>query len=329
MNEEVSIIVINRDGLEHLETCFTSLKETVGEGIELVLLDNASSDGSVEYVRSHFPSVSVIENAENQGFAGGYDRAIRDSRARWVVLLNNDTEVSSGWLDELLLAAQGENVAAVGARLMGFADRTVVDHAGGKITVGGGGIDLDKGEKTLPKTAEPYPTGFGCGACLMVRRDLFVKLGGFDSRYVIYHEDVDFCWKAWIAGYRVLHVPKAIVFHKGGATMGEHENPNRVFLGQHNRLANLIANAELLGVIQGLFVSAVFDVVRFLKWFFTLKWRHIWAMKRAELAVLFELEHLLRRRGFVQSFRVRGDRDLKQMGLMAGAWEAFRSYLRR
>lgn len=324
----VSVLVLNLNGREHLKDCFESLRAVKAPAFEAVLVDNGSTDGSIDYVRRAFPEVRVVAFERNLGFAGAYDRAVRESPHELCLLLNNDVRVAPNFLKPLVRALTLDpSVAIAGSRLVAFADGETVDHAGGRITALGGGADLEKFEKTGPGQG-PSPTAFACGAAVLVRKSVFIELGGFDPDYIIYHEDVDLAWRAWMRGHRVVHVPESLVYHKGGALMGTPESPRRLYLSQKNRWRNAIKNFGGARLVESVAVSIAFDVARLARFAAAGDVARIKAVLSADREVASELPQLLSRRREVQRARTRSDAELARLGLFDGVGESLARYRR-
>jgi GT2 family glycosyltransferase len=328
----IPVLVLNLDGRRFLEPCFASLASVARSDprLEPWLIDNGSRDDSVGLVKARFPEVRVVALGENLGFAGAYDRVLRDDALLGdrplVALLNNDVRVAPGWLAPLCDAIAPDDVALCGSRMLS-GDGERVDHAGGQVAIIGGGVDVDKFAPAAAIAAPPRETGFACGGALLLRRQVYLELGGFDPTYVIYHEDVDLSWRAWLMGYRVLHVPASVVYHEGGALMGHAESPRRLFLSQRNRLRNLLRLSGPGRLVAGLGVAAAFDLLRASGF----AWRRDGARLRALLAadrdVARELPRLWHDRAGVQARRVRGDDELARAGVFAPLAASLRAYL--
>lgn len=236
----VTVAVLNYNGKAHLDECLaTLLRQDHAGPVEVLLWDNGSGDGSVEHVRARFPAVRVVASPANLGFAGGMNGAVRAARGKLVVLLNNDIRVEPGFLRELLAVARRRPDAfAIGCRLLLYDRPELVNHAGGLFAPIGGGWDEGFGrpEAGFAARGDAYETGIASGGAMLVRRDAFLALGGFDDRFFMYFEDVDLCLRAWREGLPVVHAARAKVFHKFGGTAGGFASPLRVYWGQRNRL---------------------------------------------------------------------------------------------
>jgi len=330
------VLVLNLDGRRWLAPCFESLRAAAAAarraGIELEpwLIDNGSSDGSVDHVRTEFPEVRRVALGQNFGFAGAYDRVLRDAALLgdrpFVALLNNDVRVAPDWLAPLCAAIAPDDVALCGSRMLS-GDGARVDHAGGQVALIGGGVDLHKFTPATAADGPPRETGFACGGALLLKRRVYLELGGFDPTYVIYHEDVDLCWRAWLLGYRVLQVPASVVYHEGGALMGSPESPRRLFLSQRNRLRNLLRLTGPGRLVAGLGVAAAFDLLRAGGFAWRRDRARLRALLEADRDVALELPRLWRDRAALQARRERSDAALARAGVFAPLGASVRAWL--
>lgn len=211
----VAVIVLNYNGREHLEHCLESLRrlDYPAERLELILADNASSDGSAAYVRERFPEVRVIALDANYGFAGGNNRAAAQTAAEWVGFLNNDMHVEPTWLREMVapLAKQPE-IACLSGKILNW-DGSAIDFIGAGVNFQGFGFPVDVGRRTSPhdrfrRLLAP------CGGAMLIRRRLFEELDGFDDDYFAFYEDTDLGWRLNLLGHDVYYVPAAVVYHR-------------------------------------------------------------------------------------------------------------------
>lgn len=220
---EASVLVPNFNGGHHLETCLGSLAASTlpRERYEVLLVDNASSDGSAELVRSRFPDVRIVRNPANLGFTGAVRRGAAEARGEILVLLNNDMRVSPGWLEALTASLRGAppSVGTVTGKILSWeGDR--LDFHRGVLTFDGHAFQLDfhrpLAEVAAANAAAELP--FPCGGNMAVRRHVWEESDGFDDDFFAYTEDVDFGWRTWAAGWDHLYEPRAAVFHRSGAT---------------------------------------------------------------------------------------------------------------
>lgn len=213
--------------------------------VEYVLVDNGSSDGSVEFVRQRFPAVKVFALGRNEGFAPALNRAARAYDSEWLCFLNNDVRVHVDWLANLMHAAHRTDAPCFASHLMDWQGKQT-QFAGGWINLFGKGF-----ESSEVRALQPYEVFFACGCGMMIRRDVFLEAGGFDDEYFMIYEDVDFGWRLRLLGYPVYMVPDAKVMHRGHASLDEIPYPRKAIFFERNSLATLYKNLseENLAVI--------------------------------------------------------------------------------
>ncbi len=244
----VAVVVLNYNGLRHLEACFAALLTQTYPGrlVELILVDNNSSDGSAEFVATTFPTVRIIRNSSNVGFAPAVNQAARATQARYVALINNDAAADPGWLTALVAeisAYRDEGVICVGALMLDWAGQRI-DFVDSGINYYGHG---NQPFHQLPVAAiadQPHELLFACGGAMLVDRAAFLDLGGFDESYFAYFEDVDFGWRAWLCGYKVRFTPHAVVRHRHHATANTMHGHQVRKLLERNALATIIKNYD-------------------------------------------------------------------------------------
>jgi GT2 family glycosyltransferase len=213
-----SVIIPNWNGRHHLEECLNSLASQTFRDFDTVLVDNASTDGSVLFVREHFPDVKIVSLHENTGFAGGVNAGIRASNGEYVVLLNNDTAVESGWLMHLNLAvSENPDIWLFASMLVNYYDRTLVDSAGDALDLCLGPYKIGEREPLQRHLSRRFIFG-ACGGGGCYKRELFGRIGLFDEDFFAYFEDTDLSFRANWSGFRCLSVPDAVIFHKVGGT---------------------------------------------------------------------------------------------------------------
>jgi len=219
----VSIIIVNYNGAELLSGCLSSLRQISWSNREIIVVDNGSADNSREVISS-FPEVELVPSAVNLGFAGGNNLGLKHARGEYVLLLNNDTVVTSGFLNPLCSYLEANpNVGIVQGKMIlpRFGNR--LDVCGSFLTSVGFPYHYGYYKPDGPKYNRAYAVFSGKGACLMFRRDLIDRVGGFlfDEGFFCYYEESDFCHRAWIAGYEVHFVSSPPIAHLMGATSGD------------------------------------------------------------------------------------------------------------
>ncbi|MHB0969401.1 MAG: glycosyltransferase family 2 protein [Thermoanaerobaculia bacterium] len=264
MKCSVDVVIINWNGRDDTLRCVASVHEQAlacgSARVEIVVVDNGSSDGTAAALLGRFPDVRVVELAANRGFTGGIRAGVEFSDAEFVIFLNNDAEAEPGWLTALVdaMRAAPDDVVAIGGRIVDW-ERKRIDFVGGVMTFDGHGFQRDfrkpLGEVKEPRAGESF---FACGGNMIVRRATFVALGGFDDDYFAYLEDVDFGWRAWIAGYRILYEPAASVRHHSSLTSDRLGAFERGVLFERNAAQTVLKNfapAELAGAAGAIFMT--------------------------------------------------------------------------
>jgi hypothetical protein len=322
-----AVVILTYNSRAFLDECLDSLRALTTPA-DVIVADNASTDGTAADLRERHPHVRLLALGGNWGFAGGYNRALAQVEAEWFVLLNPDARLAPNWLEVLLRFAADHPAAVIlGGKLL-FPGGRVLQSAGAQITDAGTAFEIGWGQADHGQYDEPRRTAAIPGAALLIRRAAWQALGGFDADYFAYLEDVDLCWRAWLAGHEVWYVPEAEAFHHYGAAAGGRASPLRLRLMQRNRLANMIKHLEAGTLLGGLVTSAAYDLYRVLEFGARGQWDGLQALAAGSLAGGRALPGLLRERRRLGRARRRRDADLRALGLLAPAWAAFREYRR-
>ncbi len=214
-----SVIIPNWNGAEHLPECLESLERQTFREFEVVVVDNGSSDHSLELLQQDYSWVRTVRNGSNLGFSAAVNAGIRDTTTDYVVLLNNDTRASNDWLENLVAAMDAEPGASFAAcKMLHFDPPHPIDSAGDRFSLlRGGGVNIGSGD---PAGSHDEPAWiFGaCAGAAIYRRSLFDDIGLFDEDFFLVFEDIDIDLRAQVAGHRCLYVPDAVVYHKRGAS---------------------------------------------------------------------------------------------------------------
>jgi len=241
---KVSIIIVNYNGKELLQKCLDSLLKVNYDNFEIILVDNNSTDGTVEFITKNYPSLIIIKLDSNKGFAEPNNVAAKISKGKYLLFLNNDTVVTPNFISEMVKVMETDKKIAICQSLLLKPDGSVdssgdfIDHLG-----------VVYNSKT--KIDEIREVSSARGASMLVRSDIFEKLDGFDQKFFITFEDVDLCWRSWILGYRVLIIPTSIVYHEGGITIKKIKS-EIAFHGFKNQLAMKITNFEPILAIRNM-----------------------------------------------------------------------------
>lgn len=290
--DKVAVVILNWNGCEMLRSFLPSvIRCSEAEGAVVYVADNGSTDKSVETVRNEFPSARVIVLPENHGFAEGYNLALQQVQARYVVLLNSDVEVTEHWLSPLIdyMDAHPE-VAACQPKIRSWLHKEEFEYAG----AAGGFIDrygypfcrgriLGVVEKDNGQYDTVLPVFWATGAALFIRSEDYREAGGLDGRFFAHMEEIDLCWRLRARGRKIVCIPQSKVYHVGGATLKK-ENPRKTFLNFRNNLVMLYKNLpaeELQAVMR---IRAVLDYVAALSFLLKGQFSNAWAVVRARRA---------------------------------------------
>lgn len=257
MVPRVTVVVPNWNGERFLDTCLGSLREQAFKDFRTVLVDNGSTDDSLELVSRNFPEVVVVSIKENQGFSAAVNAGIRASDTELVALLNNDTEQDPGWLENLVRTADDHPEAGFFAsKLVDFGDHRMLDGAGDALRRNGLPYRVGHGERDRGQYDKPGYVFGACAAAALYRRSMLEEIGLFDEDFFAYCEDGDLSFRAQLAGYRCLYVPEAVVYHVGSASTGGKRSPTATRLGTRNGLWLLVKNlpAPLVPALLPFFV---------------------------------------------------------------------------
>ncbi len=239
------VIVLNTNEKHHLETCLPSLLNQTFKDFEIILSDNGSTDESVNFVKKKFPTVKILENKKNYGFAKGNNLAAKvalENKVDYIAFLNPDTEVDRNWLGELIKVAESNpEIGACTSKALLFDNRDILDSAGGVLNYLGhawsiGFNDEDKGQYGKREIS------FACGGYSLFKREVLEKVGLFDEDYFIYCEDSDLSWRTRLAGYKIYFAPRSIVYHKYAFNLN---NKIKLYYLERNRITTLLKNYNL------------------------------------------------------------------------------------
>jgi GT2 family glycosyltransferase len=232
----ISVVIPNWNGRRRIGECLAALREQTVDQLELIVVDNGSTDGSVEFIRERFPEAVVLPLPVNLGFAGGVNIGMNASNGEFIALLNNDAVPDRRWAEELLAAMEKGDIAA--SLMLQRDDPDVVDSRGEAFSKWGLPYPDGRGERASAMPADGYPEIFAAsGGGSIYRRAVLEDIGTFDTQYFAYLEDVDLGFRARFAGYRIVLAPRARVLHQRGATAG---------MLEHFQLYHFIKNSQLL-----------------------------------------------------------------------------------
>ncbi|MFB1021493.1 MAG: glycosyltransferase family 2 protein [Vicingaceae bacterium] len=290
MSPSVAVVILNWNGSKHLETYLPSVVK-YSENATVYMADNASIDGSILFTEKNFPTVKIIRNNSNGGFAKGYNEALKQLKEDYFVLLNSDVEVTPNWIKPVIDKLQHtENVCIAQPKIKAYLNKEEFEYAG----AAGGFIDFlgypfcqgrifDTLEKDTAQYDESREIFWATGACMFVKSSIFNQLGGFDERYFAHMEEIDLCWRAKNLGYSVYYVAESTVFHLGGGTM-KNTNPRKTFLNFRNSLLTLYKNDNTPYRKLKLLLRLFLDGMAFVKLFISSGPRHAFAIVQAHFS---------------------------------------------
>ncbi len=293
--KKIAVVILNWNGAKLLEQFLPSVIAYSDEA-KIYVADNASTDNSIAIIREKFPSVTIIQNNGNYGFANGYNIALQQVEEEYYALVNSDVEVAENWLAPIASLFDAElTVGIIQPKILDFKDKAYFEYAG----AAGGFIDqygypycrgriFEKIEEDKGQYDDEIEIFWASGACFFIRKELYRKLNGFDGDFFAHQEEIDLCWRAFNSGYKAWYTSKSVVYHVGGATLNE-GNPKKTFLNFRNSLLMLTKNLPKDKLIPILFVRLLLDGLAGVQFILKGKWNHCWAIVKAH----FHFYHLI------------------------------------
>ncbi len=270
--KSLAIIILNWNGLKLLKEFLpAAVRDCISEDTDLFVADNGSEDGSVEFIKHNFPEVKIIRFDKNYGFAEGYNKAIAVTDYPFTILLNSDVETTPGfWKPMLKYMKEHNDVGAAQPKLLSYRNKEYFEYAGGA----GGFLDnlgypycrgriMDVCERDEGQFDDgPSEITWATGACIMVRTELYLRIGGLDKHFFAHMEEIDLCCRMKSAGYKIVALPDSVVYHLGGASLPK-DNPKKTFLNFRNNLLLLYKNLPAKRGRKILFIRRMADTLAF------------------------------------------------------------------
>ncbi len=317
----VDVIIPHFNGTEILLGCLSTLTKTAYPNFLITIVDNGSTDQSLDLAKAHYPMIQILHTGKNLGYAGGCNFGFERTQGKYVVFLNNDTEQEPNWLSELVaIAEQNEQIAGLQPKLLSIQARNrgerVFDYAGGA----GGMIDklgypyclgrvLDQLEQDCGQYDQSVPIFWVSGAAMFARRSALETVGLFDKEFFAHMEEIDLCWRLWKAGYWLYSAPTSVVYHYGGATLSQ-TNPRKVYLNHRNNVMMLTKNADAPRLYLVLLLRFLLELLSMM---FYLKSKRADASKAVFDALIWNITHIfhhLKKRRELNPIRRRSDREV-------------------
>lgn len=293
-----ALVILNWNGQKLLETFLPSVVK-YADGHKIHVIDNASTDSSVSFLETHFPNVNCIKLKQNFGYAGGYNKGLKQIDSDVYCLLNSDVEVTKNWLSPIVDQFYAKvNTAIIQPKILDYHHKTRFEYAG----AGGGFIDqlgypfcrgriFDTLEEDQGQYDDQKDVFWASGACFFIRANAFKELGGFDAKFFAHMEEIDLCWRAQNKGMNVSYVGKSKVYHVGGASL-KASNPNKTYLNFRNSLFTLVKNTDKPLFIVVL-LRLILDGIAGVRFLLTAKPKHMIAIIRAHSGFYKALPNLL------------------------------------
>lgn len=286
---KTAVIILNWNGKKLLET-FLPIVITSSdlENSTVILADNGSTDDSVSFLKKNYPQIPLILFEKNYGFAEGYNKAIEQVDCEYVVLLNSDVKTTDGWLSTLINYMDSHpETACVQPKILSYDNPECFEYAGAS----GGFIDkygypfcrgrlLNHVEKDNGQYDNTIPVFWATGACLCIRRKVYLEVGGLDAGFFAHMEEIDLCWRLNSRGLQIECVPTSVVYHVGGASLNK-ENPQKTYLNFRNNLLMLYKNVPKNGIKKIMFIRNLLDLLAMIHFVFFGKWKNAIAVLRA------------------------------------------------
>jgi GT2 family glycosyltransferase len=263
----IPVIVVNWNGKKFLPECLESITKQTYKSNHVIMVDNGSTDGSVDFVKKNFPNIKTISLNNNYGFAEGNNIALRNIHSRYVALLNNDAVAEPNWLYSLVNGLEKYPQAGFAAsKMLNYNNQEIIDRAGDTYTTCGAANLRGRGEPRDNYSEQQWIFG-ACGAAVLYRTEMLKDIGFFDENYFLIYEDVDLSFRAQLKGYKCLYVPEAIVYHKGSSSI-QTDSPTSVYYGHRNlewtyfknMPVNLLQKTILLHLFYNLFALLYFII---------------------------------------------------------------------
>ena len=275
---------------------------------DVYVIDNGSTDDTLDFLKTYFPEVKLVVNAKNHGFAGGYNEGLKHIEADIYCLLNSDVEVTEHWLLPVLdLLKKNENIAAVQPKIRSYHQKNLFEFAG----AGGGLMDnlcypycrgriFDQLEEDKGQYNDETEIFWASGCAFFIRSKDFWDQNGFDERFFAHQEEIDLCWRLINSGKKIFYTGKSTVYHVGGGTLSK-QSPQKTFLNFRNNLSMMLKNLPFPQVAALIFLRLCLDGIAGIRFGLKDGFPHLWAVVRAHFGFYAQAAETWRRRGTHQT----------------------------
>ena len=297
-----SIIIPHYNGKKILFRCIKSIKESSKTLHEIIVVDNASSDDSISYIKQEFPDVKIVKSSINLGYAGGCNLGAKKASSEYLIFLNNDTIVENGWDQKLILGFEDTNVSSVQPKIKNLSKKNHFDYAGAS----GGFIDVFcypfcRGRifNTVEKDLGQYDSNenifWASGAGFATKKDIFFKAGMFDSKLFAHMEEIDYHWRCQMMGYKIIVCPESVIFHEGGATLS-YESYKKTYLNHRNSMILFLTNHNLITCLYLIFPRLILQLSSIIRDCLLIKPGHAIAQIASLISLLFNIPYIIDKR---------------------------------
>ena len=313
----VSIIIPHWNGIDVLSECIESLKKSTLPSFEIIVSDNASSDGSQAWIKENHPDIILLENDKNYGYAGGCNYGSDIAKGEFLLFLNNDTIQNPNWLQPLVDRMKSdESIAALQPKILNYYNRKIFDYAGGS----GGHLDLFcfpfargrvflEQEKDTGQYDDAQKCFWASGTAMLVRKKTFFAAGKFDETFFAHMEEIDLCWRFHAMGLDIWSEPESIVFHKNAVSMPMYSH-QKYYLNHRNAQLMLLGNYSLLLALYLGFIRFILELIACVYAMVKLDWNHVTGIIRAFWWLLFHPHRIWQKRKRFKKLREVKDNDI-------------------
>ena len=295
MSSKLAIVILNWNGKNWLEKFLPSVCQ-YSNNSDIYVIDNCSTDNSIEFLKTHYPEVKIIINEKNFGFAGGYNEGLKHIKAEYYCLLNSDVEVTENWIEPILhLFEKDPNIAAIQPKILSYNNKNFFEFAG----AAGGLIDnlgypycrgriFENIEEDKGQYNDETEIFWASGCCLFVRTKDFWEQNGFDERFFAHQEEIDLCWRLKNTGKKIYYTYKSTVYHVGGGTLNK-QSPQKTYLNIRNNLSMMLKNLPFPKLVWLIFFRLCLDGIAGIYFGLKMGFPHLWAVVRAHFGFYAQL----------------------------------------
>ena len=299
-SKNIAVVILNWNGKNWLQKFLPNVIR-FSEEAEIYVIDNHSTDDSIDFLKQNFPTVKIVINDKNYGFAGGYNEGLKKINAEYYCLLNSDVEVTENWIEPVLdLFKKDKSIAAIQPKILSFNNKNYFEFAG----AAGGLIDnlgypycrgrvFDDLEEDKGQYNDETEIFWASGCCFFIRSKDFWEQNGFDERFFAHQEEIDLCWRLINSGKKIFYTGKSQIHHVGGGTLNK-QSAQKTFLNIRNNLSMMVKNLPFPKLIWVIFIRMVLDGVASVYFAYKYGFSHLWAVGRGHFEFYCQLPGTLK-----------------------------------